>query len=266
MNKMPWEGTMPSFRLFGNTYFTGTRYASTHIIRTSEGLIMLDSGYQETLHQVINSMYRCGLNPYDIRYIIHSHGHVDHTGATRTLVEMTGAETFIGEGDRAMAEEENHPLSWQKEIGCFYAPFKADHLLRDGDKITLGDVTIDCVATPGHSPGVISFFWDEVQEGKKVRAGTLGGAGLNTLRSAYIRQYGLEKEDWRGAFRKSLARCRQEKVDLFIGNHAGQNQTPERYERWKNGDKEAFVDPAAWGNFLDSMESSLNDLLQKEPL
>ena len=266
MNELPWEGRMEGFQLCGNTYFVGTRYASSHIIRSREGLILLDSGYQETLYQVIHSMHRCGLDPQDIKYIIHSHGHVDHIGATRTLVEMTGAETFIGAKDAPMVLESGHDLNWKKELSVAFYEFQADHLLYDGDRITLGDVVIDCVETPGHTSGVISFFWDIPFEGKVLRAGTLGGAGFNTLSSKYIHAHHLEEEDLRGAFRRSLERCRQEKVDVFIGNHAGQNNTPERYQRLAAGEKDAFVDPAAWGKFLDVMEQKLDLLEENDPL
>jgi len=59
---------------------------------------------------------------------------------------------------------------------------------------------------------------------------------------------------------------RQQKVDLFIGNHAGQNQTPERYQRLIAGERLAFVDPSAWGNFLDGCEASLNKLEAADPM
>ena len=140
------------------------------------------------------------------------------------------------------------------------------HLLKDGDRIALGNVVIDCVATPGHTAGTFSFFWDIEEEGKIYRAGTMGGAGLNSMQSAYIRKHGLEKEDWRGAFRKSIARCRKEKVDVFIGNHIGHCQTVERCERLFAGDKFAFVDPEAWGRFLDKCEANIDHLEATDPL
>lgn len=98
------DGAMEPFRILGNTWFVGTGPASTHIIDSGEGLIMLDSGYQESLYLVIDSMYSCGLDPKNLRYIIHLHGHIDHAAATRVLVELTGAETFIGEGDLRMVD------------------------------------------------------------------------------------------------------------------------------------------------------------------
>ena len=52
-----WEGSFPAIRVFGNLYFVGTKAASTHIIDTGDGLIMLDSGYQHSLYSVIDGIY-----------------------------------------------------------------------------------------------------------------------------------------------------------------------------------------------------------------
>ena len=267
MRNHPWQGAMKPFRVLGNTWFVGLAQASTHIIDTGAGLILLDSGYQESLYYVLNSIWECGFKTSDIKYIIHSHGHIDHAAATRALVELTGAETFIGEGDRTMVNGERGELCWANEYDMkFNGTFEPDHLIKDGDKITLGNAVIDCVATPGHTAGTFSFFWDIEEDGKIYRAGTMGGAGLNSMSSAYIRKYDLAAEDWRGQFRKSLDRCRKEKVEVFIGNHVGHCQTAERCERLFAGDKFAFVDPEAWGRFLDKCEASFNKLLREDPL
>ncbi len=267
MIESPWLKTMEPFNIFGNIYFVGSRPASTHIIDTGAGLILLDSGYQERLYLVINSIWKCGFSPDDIKYIIHSHGHIDHAAATKALVELTGAKTFIGEADCGIVNGSRPELTWANEFSTAQpAPFEPDVLLHDGDKITLGNVEIDCVSTPGHTPGTFSFFWNVEVDGKIYRAGTMGGAGTNTLKAEYIRKLHLENENWRGAFRQSIERCRKEKVDIFIGNHAGQNQTPERFQRLCEGDKYAFVDPSAWGNFLDKTEAALNTLEIEDPL
>ena len=46
MRNHPWQGAMKPFRVLGNTWFVGVAQASTHIIDTGAGLILLDSGYQ----------------------------------------------------------------------------------------------------------------------------------------------------------------------------------------------------------------------------
>ncbi|MBE6384646.1 MAG: MBL fold metallo-hydrolase [Lentisphaerae bacterium] len=267
MRNHPWQGAMKPFQVFGNTWFVGLKQASTHLIDTGDGLILLDSGYQESLYYVLDSIYQCGFSPYDIKYIIHSHGHIDHAAATRALVELTGAETFIGENDREMVNGTRPELTWGPEYNmAFNGTFEPDHLLKDGDKIALGDVVIDCAATPGHTAGTFSFFWDIKDEGKIYRAGTMGGAGINSMASSYLKKYDLPPEQWRGAFGSSIARCRLEKVDVFIGNHAKQNNTPERYEKLIAGDKLAFYDPEAWGDFLDQCQKNLDKLNAEDPL
>lgn len=267
MIESPWLKTMEPFNLFGNIWFVGSAPASTHIIDTGDGLILLDSGYQERLYLVINSMWKCGLSPYDIKYIIHSHGHIDHAAATKALQELTRAKTFIGAGDCGMVNGSRPELTWADEFNTAQpAVFEPDVLLHDGDKIALGNVEIDCIATPGHTPGTFSYFWNVEVDGKTYRAGTFGGAGTNTLKSAYIHKLHLENENWRGAFRNSIARARKEYVDIFIGNHPGQSQTAERYQRLCEGDKFAFVDPQAWGKFLDQCEANLNKLEIDDPL
>ena len=50
----PWEGKMEPFNIIGNVYFVGTFQASSHIIDTSDGLIMIDTGYSDTLYLVLN--------------------------------------------------------------------------------------------------------------------------------------------------------------------------------------------------------------------
>jgi len=267
MSEHVWTGAMEPFQILGNTWFVGSEPASVHIIDTGDGLIMLDSGYQESLYLVLDSMYRCNLDPRNLRCIIHSHGHIDHAAATRALVELTGAETFIGAGDRDMVNGTRPELTWAPEFNMAYPEvFEPDHLLYDGDQIKLGNVVIDCVETPGHTRGVISYFWNVEYQNKVYRAGTFGGAGLKSMKSDYIHKYHLENEDRRAAFRQSLQRAKHEKVDLFIGNHVGHNQTPERYKRLLSGDKLAFVDPDAWRTFLDKCEELFNKLEAGDPI
>ena len=263
----PWSVAFEPHKVWGNTYFVGTIPASSHLIDTNDGLILIDTGYQETLYLMLESTRRLGFDICDIKYILHSHGHIDHAAGTRALVELIHAETFIGAGDVPIVKGENE-LSWAPEFNMqFPGTFTPDHALQDGDKIVLGDVEIECVATPGHSPGTFSFFWNiGEKDGRTLRAGMMGGAGLNTMGSAYIRKYGLEKEDWRGAFADSLKRCRSEHVDVLIGNHVDQNDMVKKYPLLKAGECDVFVDSSSWGTFLDLTEQRLAKLLADDPL
>ena len=73
---MVWDGYVKPFKIFGNLYFIGTEPASTHLIDTGDGLILLDTGYQHSMYLVLNNIWELGFSPYDIKYLIHTHGHI----------------------------------------------------------------------------------------------------------------------------------------------------------------------------------------------
>ena len=57
-----YEGAIEPFKIIGNTYFTGTFSASSHLIDTGEGLILIDTGYSDTLFLLVNSIYKLGFS------------------------------------------------------------------------------------------------------------------------------------------------------------------------------------------------------------
>ncbi len=258
-----WDARMAPFRVLGNLYFVGTKPASSHLIDTGEGLILLDSGFPETLYLTLQSIYELGFDPKNIRYILHSHGHIDHIGGTRALVELFGCKTILGRQDADYVTGARD-LTFAKELGLqFSCPFTPDILLEDGDVFSLGNTAIRCVHTPGHTEGTFSFFWDIQDRGQTFRAGTHGGTGRNSMTREFLQAHGLPlslRED----FRNGLARLRREPVDVFIPNHQNQRNTSVLAEKLRQGQWDAFVDPDAWGAYLDLCERRLDQMLRQE--
>ena len=79
---------IPPFRLAGNTYFVGTYKASSHLIDTGDGLILIDTGYASTADVILESMQILGFDIADVKLILHSHGHYDHTEGTAKLLKL----------------------------------------------------------------------------------------------------------------------------------------------------------------------------------
>lgn len=260
---MVWDGYFNPFKIFGNLYFVGTKPASTHIIDTGDGLIMLDSGYQHSLYIVIDNMYRLGLDPHNIKLILLTHGHIDHIGAARALKELTGAKIALGVEDRDYANGKLD-LSFAKELGMEYnETFEPDILLKDGDEVALGNTVVRAVATPGHTEGARSYFFD-VTDGKETfRAGLHGGAGLNTLSKEFLNKYNLPLT-LRDDFCKAMLRLNKEKVDIFLGNHMQFNNTAGKYKEIQEGNKKAFVNPDEWQAYNLLCIENLKNMLERE--
>lgn len=104
-----------------------------------------------------------------IKYIINTHGHFDHVGANKTLKDMTGAPILIHREDAPML---SHGAGmW----GMGSQKSQADQLIKDGDRITFGQITLEVIHTPGHSPGGISLYTPKVVfVGDTLFAGSIG--------------------------------------------------------------------------------------------
>ncbi len=136
-------------------------------------------------------------------------------------------------------------------------------MLDDGATVSLGNTTIRCVHTPGHTQGTLSFFFDIAENGKAYHVGMHGGVGTNTLERDYLERHGLPLS-LRDEFRAGLKELKSEPVDLLIGNHPEQCDTLGKFERIQRGETNAFVDSAAWGLFLDRCTARLDGLLEKD--
>jgi len=257
----PWEFAAEPFRIAGNLYYVGNASVSSHLIDTSGGLVLIDTTYPQTVYLLLESVRRLGFDPDDIRHILHVHAHYDHCGGTRALAELTGAETHLGEADVEIIEK-LLDQTWAPEYGFgFHEGFRVDHPLYDGDVVRVGDVAFTCVAIPGHTPGSISFFFDVTEKSKTYRVGIHGGPGLNTLTDAYLAKNDLPFTR-RNDYMNSLERLRREKVDIFIGAHPAQNDTLGKRERMTDADN-PFIDPEAWGAFLDNMETRAREMFAR---
>ncbi len=262
MKRNFWEGAITPGRIFGNLYFVGTRPASTHVIATEEGLIVIDPGYPEALDEVLKNIRAVGLDPMDTRIILCSHGHYDHAGAVLALRDMTGAKTYLGRGDLDMVEKGIN--TWAEELCTeYHEHFVPDVLLDDGDHVMLGKTDILCLSTPGHTAGTVSFFFDVTDGERTVRAGMHGGVGINTLNEVYMREKGLPS-DMREKFLAGLARLKGERVELFLGNHVHNNDTVGKLAKVAAGQKDAFITPEEWIPFLDGRAEALRALMAAE--
>lgn len=252
------------FRMLGNVYFVGSRAVSVHIIDTGDGLIMIDSGFPYTQEQILHSMRMLGLDPVDLRIILLSHGHYDHTGCALDFKAISGAKIYISRIDNEIING-TRDLSLGKEAGYDQLPdFNADVLLDDGDIITLGNTSIRCVLAPGHTEGTLAMFFDTEHKGMRYTCAMHGGVGANSLVPSFLKRYDLPLS-LQDIFRSGLKKLAAERVDVVLGNHPCQNDTEGKLARILAGEADACIDPQEWPRFLKESERLLDEALKNDP-
>jgi metallo-beta-lactamase class B len=169
------------YKVFDNFYWLGTRQHSSWALRTSEGLIIIDTNFAwATEPEIINGLTTLGLDPKQIKYVVISHAHGDHDQGAAELQKRFGAKVVMGAPDWDSTLQ--RPVTAAGGV-----PTRDVSVGPSGMKLTLGDTTIDIVPTPGHTPGTLSYVFPVKDQGRTVTVaysgGTLTGAfGTNGAR------------------------------------------------------------------------------------
>ena len=253
----PWKYAVEPFRIAGPLYYVGNKKVSSHLIDTGSGLILLDTAFPQTVYLLLESIRQLGFDPGDIRLILHSHGHYDHFGGTRAIVELTDARTAMGEDD-AFILTKRPELSFASEYGVgFHEEFAVDIPLEDGQKLGMGNITIECAHIPGHTPGNMSYFFTIHDNGRGYSVGFHGGHGIKVFSDRYISKYGLSYEA-RRHYLDSIKKMKAWSPDIFIASHPSQNQALAKSEKM-TGEKNPFIDKKAWPTFLSQLENNAQE-------
>lgn len=129
--------------------------------KTGHG-VLIDPGdeAESILKTLQNARTKAGL-PVEIRYLLHTHGHLDHVGAARPVREKLTSQPRIAlhRGDEPLY------LALKKQGALFGInyddPLPIDHYLEDGEELKVGELKFSVVHTPGHSPGSVCIRMHE---------------------------------------------------------------------------------------------------------
>ncbi len=132
----------------------GMMDSNTYVIKGSPGVI-IDPGSSRYLPALIHAMKLDGIEPEDIGTILNTHLHGDHCGANEGFKEFSGARIALHP-----VQKENYQTVVVEAARLFGAPpdeFTEDDII-EGDVLTIGDLNIDMLPSPGHSPDSLCYF------------------------------------------------------------------------------------------------------------
>ena len=243
-----WNDATDPLRIAGPIYFVGTRGLAVWLIKTSEGLILMNTAMPGSGPMTEASIRKLGFKPEDIKLLLTCHAHIDHVGAHNYFKKLAGAQVAIID-----IEKEN--LESGGKTDFFYAafpeflfePVKADRVFKDGEVIKLGDVALTAQLTPGHSKGATTWTMNIEDGGKTYSVVFPDGSGVNPgFRVAVKPSYPGIGDNYQHTIEKLAAM----KPDIWLAAHTEKMGFEAKAAKAATEGAKAWVDPDGYAKFI----------------
>lgn len=251
-----WLEPAEPFRVIGNVYYVGSRGLGMYLIDTSDGLIVLDGGLPQNADMVLASIRQLGFDPADVKILLNSHAHFDHSGGLAKIKDVTGAEFIASEGDRS-ALEGGFYLGSEDDHDLDAPPVQVDRIIADGGTVSLGGTVLTARITPGHTRGCTSWRLSVEEAGAPYDVLFFCSATVAANRLAPDPQYEGIVDDYQHTF--DITKDWQ--PDVFLANHPDFSGLWQARARQVDGDTLAFADREKFPAFMARMRSDFEKTL-----
>lgn len=235
-----WTDTIAPFRVIDNVWYVGSAGLTAWLITTPQGHFLLDVGLPQNAELVEKNIRRLGFRLRDVKIILNTHAHFDHSGGIAALKRATGARLFAAARDREALERGVY-IGSEDHTEFNFPPVHVDSLIRDGAHVTLGGVTLTANITPGHTAGCTSWTLPVLADGARHTAIFFCSASVAFNRLAPMPQYPGIVDD----YRRTFARLRTIDADVLFAPHSELFDLQAKRVRLSAGGANPFVEPGA---------------------
>jgi metallo-beta-lactamase class B len=246
----------PPVRIFGNTYLVGTCGISSILITDPAGDFLIDGGTERDSDLIADNIRKLGFSLTDVKYLLHSHEHYDHVGGLAKLQRLTGAQLVASPAAAAVLNSgtasQDDP---QYGTNPAFPAAHVDRIIRDGEQLRLGNTVLVATATPGHTPGALTWHWGSCQGGvcrQIVYADSLTPVSGKTYRFS-------DHPVYLAAYRSSIAKVAALNCDILLTPHPSASRMVDRLALGKS-----MEEPNSCRNYAAGLTKQLDDRLAKE--
>jgi metallo-beta-lactamase class B len=209
-----WRQPIAPSRIAQHTWRLGTTGLGAMLVKTPAGAVLIDGGLPQAADLLLAQMRALGVEPTDLKWILHSHAHADHAGPIAAVQRATGARV-VSNAESAMLLARGGSDDLHFGDSLVFPPVHADRLVQDGEVVEIGHVRLTAHYTPGHTPGSMSWTWEDLRDGKPLRIAyvdSMTAPGYGLLDNPRYPHIGDD-------YRRTYAKVRALPCDLLLTPH-----------------------------------------------
>ena len=239
-----WTTPAAPFTIVGPIHYVGTKDLAAYLSTTPAGHILIDGAVPGMAGEIEKSIQALGFTPRDIKVLLTTQAHFDHVGTLAHFQKLSGASVRIMQGDEALvADGGRSDYLLGAMSAAHFTPVKVDVVLKDGDTVSLGGVTLTAIKTPGHTPGCATYTMNVTDGGRTYAVVFPGSTTVNPgTRLVKNPSYPGIADD----FRRTFDRLASLEPDIVLGAHASFFALEGKRARMKTEGARAFVDPEGY--------------------
>ena len=237
-----WSQNYPATQIVGNLYDVGGYDLSSFLITSEAGHILINTGLEGSAEMIESNLKSLGLRMADVKILLTTQAHFDHTADLALIREQTGARLLATEAGKSFLEDGgfSDPLIGGIES---FRPVTVDGVIADGDVIELGDIRLSVLEHPGHTEGSASYAMTITESGNSYDVLVVNMAYINEGVNVAIKPtyHGIAAD-----FEKTFESQRELSPDIWVSSHKSAYGFHEKHAPGQAYDPRAFYDPAGY--------------------
>jgi len=254
----PGAEPFPPHRIADDLYYVGSKGESTYLVTTKQGHILINSSFEATVPLIRQNMEKLGFRFGDVKILLASHAHADHVQGHALLRQQTGAAVYVMEGDDRVIATGGEGQYLYKDR---WKPCKVDRVLKDGDRVTLGQATLIARRTPGHTRGCTTWTLRVRDAGKTYDAVIVGSPNVNP---GYRLVDNQDYPEIAADYVKAFAILKALPCDIFLGAHGNYYGMEAKVARLGKDAPNPFVDPQGYRAYISDREKVFEATLAQQ--
>ena len=255
-----WNQPLKPFKVFGNTYWVGTKGLGAILITSDRGHILIDGALPESVPQIRDHIRELGFKLEDVRLLLNSHVHYDHAGGLAELQRLTGARAAAsGSSAKVLTSGESGQDDPQYGILPPIGRLQKVDVVREGEVVKVGSLLARPHMTPGHTPGGTTWTWKSCEGAR-----CLDVVYADSVTPVSADGFKYTSSPLLKAFEHTYAALETMRCDILLTPHPAASGMLEKLAARDGGKADAFVDPGACKAYVAAARTNLARRLETE--